>query len=148
MSLFRGGKRGCDMRATLAGTVAVLKFSEFEVIYKELPSLAHKLMMSFGREAYLHTIFSQNSAFSKVRGEDGHLGMSEQMLFDPATNVLTKRGWTVPECQGLLSLQLLDVDQVRHCLLGWRPARPRSRPRRRPCRRDSTHARPPRCQQD
>jgi hypothetical protein len=57
MSLFRGGKRGCDMRATSTGTIAVLRYIVMDRLADA--NLLHKLTLVFGKEAYLHTLFPQ-----------------------------------------------------------------------------------------
>jgi len=62
MALFRGGKRGCDMRATSAGSIAVLKFASLDTLDNNV-ALLHKLLRIFGREAYLHTVNAQASPF-------------------------------------------------------------------------------------
>ena len=72
MALFRGGKRGCDMRAVNSGAIAVLRFSEFERI--ESIALQHKLMIAFGREAYLHSVHPQQSPFMRISKQEGYTG--------------------------------------------------------------------------
>ena len=110
MALFRGGKRGCDMRATIAGSIAVLKFSDVEKISAESPVLAHKLLLAFGREAYLHMVFPQMSPFVRVSKIEGGLGMSEFAIFDPAKQRLSSRGWSQAELTPLFAA--LEVNSV------------------------------------
>ena len=66
MSFFRGGKRGCDMKATISGSIAVLKFSDMVGISSAASALAHKLVLAFAREACLHSVFPQATPFMKV----------------------------------------------------------------------------------
>ena len=70
MALFRGGKRGCDMRATSTGSIAVLKFSSLETLNSNV-ALLHKLLRVFGREAFLHTVNAQASPFLEPKKPSG-----------------------------------------------------------------------------
>ena len=60
------------MRAVNSGAIAVLRFSEFERI--ESIALQHKLMIAFGREAYLHSVHPQQSPFMRISKQEGHTG--------------------------------------------------------------------------
>ena len=73
MALFRGGKRGCDMRATSTGSIAVLKFSNLDALDSNV-GLLHKLMMAFGREAVLHTVTAQISPFLQATNSVSQAG--------------------------------------------------------------------------
>lgn len=59
MALFRGGKRGCDMRANNSGEIALLRFGTVQLM--ESVTLMQKLMLAFGKEAYLHSVLPQSS---------------------------------------------------------------------------------------
>ena len=107
MALFRGGKRGCDMRATISGSIAVLKFSDVDTVASESPQLAHKLLLAFAREGYLHTVFPQASPFIRRSKIEGVLGMS---VFEPSKEKLSSRGW--PQAELTLLFAALEVDSV------------------------------------
>ena len=70
----------------------------------------HKLMMAFGREAYRHSVFPQQSPFIKTSKNEGYIGRSEYAIFAPATLTLTRRGWTQAELTPLF--QALEVGAV------------------------------------
>ena len=110
MALFRGGKRGCDMRATISGSIAVLKFSDVDTVASESPQLAHKLLLAFAREGYLHTVFPQASPFMRRSKIEGVLGMSDHMVFEPSKEKLSSRGW--PQAELTLLFAALEVDSV------------------------------------
>ena len=103
MAMFCGGKRGCDMKAIDAGSIAVLRFSSLEHI--ESVALLHKLMLAFGREAYLHSVNPQISPFSEQRSDP-----TGSAVFEQATLAMTKRGWTPAELTPLF--ECLDVSGV------------------------------------
>jgi hypothetical protein len=88
MAMFRGGKRGCDMRASNAGQIAVLRFALLSSITSV--RLVQKLMMAFGREAYLHSVHPQatpSSAYAEASSG----------TFAAAQTVLLRHGWTQRE---------------------------------------------------
>ena len=106
MALFRGGKRGCDMRATISGSIAVLKFSDVDTVASESPQLAHKLLLAFAREGYLHTVFPQASPFPRRKFSP----MMYHMVFEPSKEKLSSRGW--PQAELTLLFAALEVDSV------------------------------------